>query len=105
MTTASLEELLIMEVIKMMNEQTLSKLHEMKLSGMIEVYKEQSGNKDFQKMDFEDRFSLLVDLEYSRRRSNKLQRLIKSATFLDSKASIEDIEYHEDRKLNKESHF
>lgn len=95
-------ELLIMEGKKMMNEQTLSKLHEMKLSGMVEAYKEQSGNKDFQKMDFEDRFSLLVDLEHSRRRSNKLQRLIKSATFLDSKACIEDIEYHEDRKLNKE---
>lgn len=91
-----------MEVKKMMNEQTLSKLIEMKLIGMVEAYKEQSGNKDFQKMDFEDRFSLLVDLEHSRRRSNKLQRLIKSATFLDSKACIEDIEYHEDRKLNKE---
>ncbi|WP_438314238.1 IS21-like element helper ATPase IstB [Sporosarcina sp. FA9] len=86
----------------MMNEQTLTKLHEMKLSGMAEAYKEQSGNKDFQKMDFEDRLSLLVDLEFSRRRSNKLQRLIHSATFLDSKACIEDIEYYEDRKLDKE---
>src|SRR5699024_3115189 len=60
------------------------------------------GNKEFQKMDFEERLSLLVDLEHSRRRSNKLQRLIKSATFMDSKACIEDIEYHEDRKLDKE---
>lgn len=86
----------------MINEQTLTKLHEMKLSGMAEAYKEQAGNKEFQKMDFEDRFSVLVDLEYSRRRSNKLQRLINSATFLDSKACIEDIEYHEDRKLDKD---
>ncbi len=85
-----------------MNEQTLTKLHEMKLSGMAEAYKDQAGNKAFQKMDFEDRLSLLVDLEHSRRKSNKLQRLIKSATFLDSKACIEDIEYHEDRKLDKE---
>ncbi|HHX59368.1 MAG TPA: AAA family ATPase, partial [Epulopiscium sp.] len=52
----------------------------MKLTGMLEVYKEQSENKEFQKMDFEDRLSLLIDLEYSRRKSNKLQRLIKSAT-------------------------
>ena len=57
----------------MMNEQTLTKLHEMKLGGMAESYKEQALNKDFQKMSFEDRFSLLVDLEYSRRKSNKLQ--------------------------------
>lgn len=86
----------------MMNEQTLTKLHEMKLNGMAEAYKEQAVNKDFQKMSFEDRLSLLVDLEFSRRRSNKLQRLIKSATFINSKACVEDIEYHEDRKLDKE---
>lgn len=86
----------------MINDQTLSKLLDMKLNGMAEAYKEQALNKDFQKMSFEDRFSLLIDLEHSRRKSNKLQRLIKSATFLNSNACIEDIEYHEDRKLNKE---
>lgn len=86
----------------MMNEQTLTKLIEMKLSGMAEAYKEQAANKEFQKMTFEDRFSLLVDLEHARRKSNKLQRLIKTATFLNSNACIEDLEYHEDRRLNKE---
>ncbi|MBE1557186.1 IS21-like element helper ATPase IstB [Sporosarcina limicola] len=85
----------------MMNEQTLTKLHELKLIGIAEAYKEQALNKEFQKMSFEDRFSLLVDLEYSRRKSNKLQRLIKAATFLNSKACIEDIEYYEDRRLDK----
>ncbi|TFJ90246.1 MULTISPECIES: IS21-like element helper ATPase IstB [Lentibacillus] len=85
-----------------MNEQTLTKLHEMKLNGMAEAYKEQALNKDFQNMSFEDRFSLLVDLEHSRRKSNKLQRLIKQATFLNSNACIEDLEYHDDRKLDKE---
>jgi len=86
----------------MMNEQTFTKLHELKLMGMVEAYKEQASNKEFQKMSFEDRFSLLVDLEHSRRKSNKLQRLIKAATFLNSKACIEDIEYYEDRRLDKE---
>lgn len=85
-----------------MNEQTLTKLHEMKLSGMAEAYAEQSLNKEFQKMSFDDRFSLLVDLEHSRRKSNKLQRLIKSATFVNPNASVEDIEYHEDRRLDKD---
>ncbi|PFG07759.1 IS21-like element helper ATPase IstB [Bacillus sp. es.034] len=86
----------------MMNEQTLTKLIEMKLSGMAEAYKEQAANKEFQKMTFEDRFSLLVDLEHARRKSNKLQRLIKTATFLNSNACVEDLEYHADRRLNKE---
>lgn len=85
-----------------MNEQTLTKLHEMKLSGMAEAYKEQSSNKEFQKLSFEDRFSLLIDLEYSRRKSNKLQRLISTATFLNSNACIEDLEYYEDRRLDKD---
>lgn len=34
--------------------------------------------------------------------SNKLQRLIKTATFLNSNACIEDMEYYEDRRLDKE---
>lgn len=85
-----------------MNEQTLTKLHELKLIGMLEAYKEQASNKEFQNMSFEDRFSLLIDLEHSRRKSNRLQRLIKAATFLNSKACIEDIEYYEDRRLDKE---
>ena len=85
-----------------MNEQTLNKLNEMKLNGMAEAYEEQVAKRDFQKMDFDERFSLLVDLEYSRRKSNKLQRLIKASSFLDSNACIEDIEYHADRRLNKE---
>lgn len=86
----------------MMNDQTLKKLHEMKLSGMAEAYKEQALNKEFQKMNFDDRFSLLVDLEFSRRKSNTLQRLIKSATFINSNACIEEIEYYEDRRLEKD---
>lgn len=85
-----------------MNEQTITKLNEMKLNGMAEAYAEQVSNREFQKMDFDERLSLLVDLEYSRRKSNKLQRLIKAASFLNSNACIEDIEYHADRRLNKE---
>nr|WP_238937948.1 ATP-binding protein [Anaerobacillus isosaccharinicus] len=69
----------------MMNEQTLTKLHELKLSGMAEAYKEQSTNKEFQKLSFEERFSLLVDLEHSVVRVIQLQRLINTATFLNSK--------------------
>jgi len=86
----------------MRNEQTTSKLYEMRLNGMLEAYEEQARNEEFQKMSFEDRFSILVDLEFSRRRSNKLQRLIRSATLIYPNASIEDIEYYEDRRLDKE---
>lgn len=86
----------------MINEQVLAKLQEMKLTGLADAYRDQTQNKGYQSMGFEDRFSLLVDAEYAKRKSSKLNRLIRAATFSNAKASIEDIEYYEDRKLNKE---
>lgn len=85
----------------MMNEETLRKLTEMKLNGMAEMYQEQYPNADYRELSFEERFNLLVDYEYSRRQSSRLQRLIKSATFSEPAACIEDIEYHPDRHLDK----
>lgn len=85
----------------MMNEETLRKLTEMKMSAMADSYREQMNNQDYQEMSFEDRFNLLVDHEYSRRQSNKLQRLIHQAQFNEPSAAIEDIEYHPDRHLDK----
>jgi hypothetical protein len=83
------------------NQETLRKLTEMKMGGMADLYQQQTQNNDYQDMSFEDRFQLLVDHEYDRRRSNKLDRLIHQATLNDPTAAIEDIEYHPDRKLNK----
>ena len=83
----------------MTNEETVRKLTEMKMSAMADSYREQMNNQDYQDMSFEDRFNLLVDHEYSRRQSNKLQRLINQAQFNEPSAAIEDIEYHPDRHL------
>lgn len=86
----------------MRNKETMRKLLEMRLSGMVEIYEEQTRNLDYEKMTFNQRFNLIVDYEYSRRQSNKLNRLIKQARFSDSTAAIEDIEYHPDRHLDKD---
>ncbi|WP_028274847.1 IS21-like element helper ATPase IstB [Atopococcus tabaci] len=85
----------------MMNEETVRKLTEMRMGAMADSYQEQMMNPDYHDMPFEDRFNLLVDHEYSRRKSNKLQRLIKQAHFSEPQAAIEDIEYHPDRHLDK----
>jgi len=85
----------------MSKQETLRKLSEMGLSAMAELYQEISQNKDYREMDFDELFSLLTDTEYDRRKSNKLARLIKQATLKEPSASIEDIEYHPDRKLDK----
>ncbi|WP_219622760.1 MULTISPECIES: ATP-binding protein [unclassified Planococcus (in: firmicutes)] len=47
-----------------MNEQTMNKLNDMKLNVMAEAYEEQVSKRNFQQMAFDERFSLLVDLEY-----------------------------------------
>lgn len=85
----------------MTNESTLTKLHDMRLSAMAEQFHEQLRNNQFNEMSFEDRFALMVDVEWSRRKNNKLERLIRNANFRYNQACVEDIEYHADRRLDK----
>lgn len=84
-----------------MNEQTQRKLHEMRLSAMADAYQNQLLDPSFQALSFEERFSLLIDLEWSRRKNNRLASLIRKADFQQSNASIESMEYHADRKLDQ----
>lgn len=86
----------------MRNEETLDKLKNMRLTGMAEAYELQSEDKEIHNLSFDERFNLLIDYEYARRQSNKLQRLIKQGAFSNPEASIEDIEYYPDRHLDKE---
>jgi DNA replication protein DnaC len=85
----------------MLNEETMSKLREMKLSTMAVSYRQQMEDPALSKMSFDDRFGLLVDIEWTTRKNNRLKHLIQKAGFPISNAAIEDIEYHTDRKLDK----
>ncbi len=85
----------------MVHEPTLRKLQEMRLSVMAESYQNQLLDQNFQVLSFEERFGLLVDTEWSRRKNNRLSSLIRKADFQQSNACIEDIEYHVDRKLDR----
>lgn len=93
--------LLITGVNKMTNESTLTKLNDMRMAAMADSFREQLRNPEYQELSFEERFSLLVDMEWSRRQNNKLERLIKGAGLRYPQASVEDIDYHPDRKLDK----
>jgi DNA replication protein DnaC len=90
-----------MEEKIMINENTITKLNEMKLTSMADSYREQLKDSAYQDLSFEERFGLVVDLEWSRRKNNKLSRLIKKAKFRFTQACVENIEYHTDRKLDK----
>lgn len=85
-----------------MNQETTRKLAEMNLRGFIDGLQEQESSSDYKELSFEERFQLLVDGEYSRRQTNRLQRLMNAAKFNAPSASMEDIEYHPDRNLDKQ---
>ena len=85
----------------MLNEATMDKLREMQLDTMAESFRAQESDPAIAHLSFADRLGLLVDAEWSARRSRKLTRLIRGAQFHFPGASVEDIEYHDDRKLDR----
>ena len=85
----------------MLEQVTMDKLLEMKLSGMAEAFRNQTQDQALAGLSFEDRFGLIVDTEWSKRKNNHLTRLIRNAGFTDTNACIENIEYTADRKLDK----
>lgn len=85
----------------MLTNTTINKLNEMRLTAMAESLREQMQNPSYSNLSFEERFGLIVDVEWSRRKSNQLTRLLKKATLRYPNASVEDIEYHPDRRLEQ----
>jgi len=85
----------------MLEQATIEKLHQMKLSAMAEAFRNQIQDRSLAGLSFEDRFGLIVDTEWSKRKNNHLTRLIRNAGFADTSACVENIEYTADRKLDK----
>lgn len=84
-----------------MNQQTIDMLKEMKMTAMADEFAKQLKDPSFNALSFEERLSVLVTAEWNRRQTNKVNRLIKAAHFSTPSATIEGIEYYEDRKLDK----
>jgi len=86
----------------MLNEQTIQKLTELRLNSMRDAYREQLGAPNMNGLSFDDRFGLIVDRQWLDRKNSRLAKLIRTATFKFSTACVENIQYHSDRKLDKE---
>jgi len=80
-------------------ENTMDKLFEMRLSTMSRTLRDQSEDRSFTTMSFDERFSMLVDAEWDTRRLNKRMRLLRTANFSEPSANIADIRFDPDRKL------
>lgn len=85
----------------MTTQSTIDKLIEMRLTSMSDAFRNQMEDPRMKEIPFEDRFGMLVDIEYSNRKSNSLKRLICNAGFDQPDAYIGDINYTSGRKLNR----
>lgn len=86
----------------MIDLSTVKQLRAMKLPGMAnELESQLETPQQYKGLSFEDRLGLLVQAENESRRTNTIRRRIRDAKLSESQASIEAIEYHEDRKLDK----
>jgi DNA replication protein DnaC len=84
----------------MLNEQTVEKLHGMKLFGMAEGFRTQLESADAGGLSFEERFALLVDQQWSWRENRALARRLRGAK-LKERGVIEDINYQHPRQLDR----
>jgi DNA replication protein DnaC len=84
----------------MLNEQTVEKLHGMKLFGMAEGFRTQLESADAGGLSFEERFALLVDQQWTWRENRALARRLRGAK-LKERGVIEDINYQHPRQLDR----
>ena len=85
----------------MTNQSTIDKLIEMRLTAMSDAFITQNSDPKMKEVPFEDRFGMLVDVEYTSRKNNSLKRLIQGAAFDQPDAYVADINYTSGRKLNR----
>jgi DNA replication protein DnaC len=84
----------------MLIEQTMEKLYAMKLNGLADCLKEQLQKPDSNELTFEERFSLMVDRQWTWKEDRRMKRLLQNAG-LKINACIEDIDYKTPRGLSK----
>ena len=75
----------------MTNQSTIDKLIEMRLTTMADAFRNQLDDPKFKEVPFEDRFGMLVDIEFSSRKNNRLKRLIHNAGYKMSRINVQKI--------------
>ena len=84
----------------MLNQQTLEKLHGLRLHGMAEAFRAQSEQTGITELSFEERFALLVDQQWNWRQNRALEHRLRQAK-LRHRASVEDLDFRSPRGLDR----
>lgn len=81
---------------------TLDKLREMKMTAMAENYRFQLEDPNIKNLSFDDRFAMLVDIEYTSRQNGKFKRLVQGSELDQPQASIAGINFECGRRLDRD---
>ncbi len=84
----------------MLIEQTLEKMHAMKLTAMAEAVTQQRQSSQYTDLSFEERLGLLIDTEWTARQQRKLTRRLRAAR-IRYPASLENVDFKHPRHLDR----
>lgn len=85
----------------MLNEPTMEKLYEMRLSAMAEAWSAQQKDATIGALSFDERMALLVEAEHMARDNRRLKRLLKDAELRIPNACMEDVKAAPTRGIEK----
>lgn len=85
---------------KMLTNQTIEKIQNLKLHGVLKALQEQQKQPDIEDLGFMERLGLLIDRELTERENTKLKTRLSKAK-LKQMAAMEDIDYKKPRGLDK----
>ena len=85
----------------MLNEPTLQKLLQLKLTAFAAAWTEQHKTPEVNKLSFDERIGMLVDVEHLARENARVARYLRDARLRMSTACMEDIDYSPKRELEK----
>ena len=85
---------------RMLNHQTMEKLHALRLTGMADAYRKQMEDAEMAGLSFEERFGLLVDQHWTWRENQAMARRLKKSK-LDAEPCVEDIDFRHPRGLDR----
>ena len=84
-----------------MINQNYEKLIKLNLNKMAELYKEQSSNKIYMEMSFDERLALLIDGETDDKFNKLIYGIQRRSNIKMSIATISDIKFYPDREIDK----
>lgn len=88
-------------MVNNMNNNIAEQLNIMKLYSMCREYKRQDELPAMTALSFDDRFSMIVNEQYTEKYNQKINRYIKNANLRDATACLENIDFDEKREINK----